>query len=69
MNQQTVHTNDIQEKIFQEEETEKQSITKKKRTASSNINPFKQAPEKYLQGTLFPSNIFNLLPEAHECVI
>jgi len=41
----------------------------KKRTAKTKIIPFKQAPEKYLQGTFFPSNIFDLLPEDHECLV
>lgn len=65
-----------QERIFQTKDTEKELkptgapfAREKKRTAKTNLIPFKQAPEKYLQGTFFPSNIFNLLPEDHECVI
>ena len=41
----------------------------KKRTAVTRIVPFKPAPEEYSQGTFFPSNVFNLLPEDHECLI
>jgi transposase len=69
MNQLHVRTHDIQERIFHTIDTEKEVIPPRKRTAKTSIIPFKQAPEKYLQGTFFPSNIFNLLPEDHECVI
>lgn len=55
--------------LFNRQDTFMEAIQPKKRTAKTSIIPFKQAPEKYLQGTLFPSNIFDLLPEDHECVI
>lgn len=31
--------------------------------------PFKKAPEEYEQRVLFPTNVFDLLPEAHICFI
>ena len=55
--------------LFKGEDTTPEEIQPKRRTAKTSIIPFKQAPEKYLQGTFFPSNIFNLLPEDHECII
>jgi transposase len=55
--------------LFKGQDTVREEIQPKKRTAKTNLIPFKQAPEKYLQGTFFPSNIFDLLPEDHECVI
>lgn len=68
MNQQIL-TTDIQEKIFNRQDTDREETQKKKRTAKNSIIPFKQAPEEYFQGTFFPSNIFNILPEDHECMI
>ena len=55
--------------LFKGQEANPEEIQPKKRRARTNVIPFKQAPEQYLQGTFFPSNIFNLLPEDHECVI
>ena len=55
--------------LFKGQEANPEEIQPKKRRAKTNVIPFKQAPEQYLQGTFFPSNIFDLLPEDHECVI
>jgi len=68
MNQQ-IHTGNIQERIINLQDTGREEIQPKKRTAKNSIIPFKQAPEEYFQGTLFPTNIFNILPDDHECFI
>ena len=71
MNQLQIHETGL----FNGDYPDREEKQPKKRTAKTNLIPFKQAPEKYLQGTFpanganFPSNIFNLLPEDHECVI
>ncbi len=31
--------------------------------------PFKKDPEEYLQGILFPGNLFDLLPNDHCCFV
>jgi len=67
MNQQQKPTAEIQERIFNSENIE--VIPKKKREARSNIIPFKMTSEKYYQRMLFPTNIFDILPENHECLI
>lgn len=42
---------------------------RKKRKSHRSVIPFKLAPAEYSQGTFFPSNLFDLLPEDHECFI
>jgi len=70
MNQQEIPTADIQEGIFATaNDRDKKEIPTKKRTAKNSVIPFKTAPEEYSQSVLFPSNIFDLLPEDHECFI
>ena len=58
-----------QERIFAGQEHAIEVIQTKKREAGSSIIPFKQTPEEYFQGRLFPSNIFDILPEDHQCLI
>ena len=55
--------------LFKDQGANREEKQPKKRTSKTNVIPFKQAPEQYLQGTFFPSNIFELLPKDHECVI
>lgn len=61
---------EIQGEIFepiQVSRTEEQG--KKKRIAKSHEIPFKQPPAAYKNSELFPANIFDILPEDHECFV
>ena len=55
-----------QEKIFT---SENEPIKPDTRTARGSEIPYKEVSEEYNQSQLYPSNIFDLLPEDHECFI
>jgi len=44
-------------------------ITPKMQLANTMIIPFKSRPVEFHQHQLFPSNIFDLLPQGHECYL
>jgi len=70
MVQQKKQTPDMQGEIFkpgQQRDAEGQG--KKKREAKSHEIRFKPPPAAYNSSELFPGNIFEILPEEHECFV
>jgi len=55
------------EDLFQIEEKQTEIGVKAKRVAVSTTVPFKQPEEGFNQRTLFPTNIFDVLPDDHDC--